>query len=184
MSSRNWLGTSNTDYAAPSLCFYLPVDVQSLNQIISRSNDSKGGMHVCHVYTSRSVLPLSSLIERRLRLLRICFHCLDQDAYILMIRCAPHSGSMRRLSSGSVVVIPTWQPLPRSQLPQCVQPTATASAVPITHPSAPNAIAFATSYAVLMPPLAIKVTSSLTPSSTGNDGPSESRTQLASQCSS
>ncbi|MGO8673133.1 MAG: fibronectin type III domain-containing protein, partial [Capsulimonadaceae bacterium] len=44
--------------------------------------------------------------------------------------------------------MPRAQPRPLSQQPQRMQPTATSSAVPMTHPSAPNAMALATSQGV------------------------------------
>jgi len=62
--------------------------------------------------------------------------------------------------------MPRGQPRPLSQLPQRVHSRATISAVPITTPSAPRAMALATSQAVRRPPEATRVILSRTPSST------------------
>ena len=68
-------------------------------------------------------------------------------------------------SSGSVVAIPRGHPRPLSHRLHRTHPSATNSAVPITTPSAPRAMALATSWAERIPPLAISVTLSRTPSS-------------------
>src|SRR2546426_1844498 len=120
-----------------------------------------------HLYlTSKSFLPRKSRTFSSPKPPSIALNRFDHAVKRLTIRVSPHSGSISRDSSGSVVVIPTWHPRPLSQFPQCVQPTATASAVATTHPSAPSAIAFATSSAVLIPPLAMSTILSRTPSDT------------------
>ena len=76
----------------------------------------------------------------------------------------PQSESVMVCSSGSVVAMPLGHPRPLSQLPHRTHPIATRSDVPMTAPSAPSAMAFATSIAVLRPPLAMSVTLSRMPS--------------------
>jgi len=87
---------------------------------------------------------------------------------MLTILCVPQSGPILRTISSSVVAIPLAQPLPLSHLPHLMQPSATISGVPITTPSAPSAMALAMSYAVRIPPEAIRVTWSRMPSSQRN----------------
>src|SRR2546425_10083550 len=118
--------------------------------------------------TSRSVRPRRSLTEFRFRRARTSRSWSCHARYMFEIRCAPHSGWMSWLSSGSVGVVPHGQPRPDSQFPQRTQPTAMSSAVPRMTPSAPRAIAFAASHAVRIPPLAIRMTSSRIPSFSRN----------------
>ena len=68
-----------------------------------------------------------------------------QAAYRLLTRLVPHSTVIMSDSSGSVVAMPRAQPRPLSQLWQRRHSRATMSAVPIYTPSAPRAMALATS---------------------------------------
>ena len=71
---------------------------------------------------------------------------------MLMRRWVAHSRLICIMSSGSVVAMPRGQPRPLSQQAQRTQPSAIISAVPMTTPSAPRAMALRASYAVRMPP--------------------------------
>jgi hypothetical protein len=86
----------------------------------------------------------------------------------LIKRCVAQSRLISIINSGSVLAMPRGQPRPLSQHAQRTQPSATISAVPMTTPSAPSAMAFITSQAVRAPPLTIKVTPSRMPSATRN----------------
>ena len=68
--------------------------------------------------------------------------CSRQALLRLISRCVAHSRLICIISSGSVVAMPRGQPRPLSQQAQRTQPRATISAVPITTPSAPRAMAF------------------------------------------
>src|SRR3989339_2141399 len=115
-------------------------------------------------WASRSYLPLSSEMSLRPTLWSGSHHWSRHEEYMLYILFAPQEESVMAWSSGSVVAIPRGQPLPLSQLPHLTHPIATRSAVPMTAQSAPRVMAFATSIAVLSPPLATSVTWSLMPS--------------------